>query len=150
MEPCFYCLTSRVNTQYVTRHQQILCLLTKITKLHTAPGAEIQDGPCARLWNQAQFYYGHHTNCNLNSQTAVALSQSQDRHTQPAWKQTRSPQAPKQKWQGAFWTGSVSPGTDMMSSWHIRDLTLKPDLQKPKFGTFWKHTEQWQVLRVQS
>lgn len=68
--------------------------------------AEIQDGLCAQRQNQAQFYYGNHTNCNSNSQTAVTPKPKPGPPHSTIMETNTNPQAPN-KWQAASgWAAS--------------------------------------------
>lgn len=73
--------------------------------------------------NQAQLYYGHHTNCNLSSPTAATPGPKPGPPHSASTETDVGPSSPKHKRQAACWTGSVSRVTDTVSSWHIRDLT---------------------------
>lgn len=69
--------------------------------------AEIQDGLCARRQNQAQFYYGNHTNCNSNSQTAVTPKPKPGPPHSTIMETNTNPPSPKQV-TSSLWVSCIS------------------------------------------
>lgn len=99
--------------------------------------------------NQAQLYYGHHTNCNLSSRQQPPQGQSQDLHTQPAPKQTWDPQALN--------TNDKQPaGRALYLEWQTRcplgtsGTSLRNLIYRSPNSELSENTEQRLVLRVQS
>lgn len=106
MEPCSLCSTSRAHT---VCHQEPTSPLPFDKHIETPQSAraEIQDGLCARLQNQAQFYYGNHTNCNFNSQTASPQSQNQTSTLNWHGNKHETPK-PLNKRQAVLWVSCIS------------------------------------------
>lgn len=105
MEPRSHCST-HVCTEFVTRNQQVLCLLTNITLLHTVPGQRSKTVSVHDDKTRPNFIMAITQTATPTVRQQSPQSQNQDLHTQPSWKQTRTPQAPN-KWQAASgWAAS--------------------------------------------